>query len=249
MEDLNNKCLKEILRQMCHPITGLSKDLSSSPVTVEEWVQCLSSVYGWVSVGINEKVANIFYELKLGEVIPSNSCNLNIYTYGFANIEIDKFLNTDTEKKYRAILNYYSFCKLTSIISNTGDSEYSKKFNYSLKVIYDCEPETFWLNIVVSNKAAEYLILNKIGEIIVNEGLNEESNIIKSKESVCETEMEESDCKTEMEESDLPYRLVLNNTTFLKIINMICIYKNVNLYESIGGDKEDFSGLFGKLQI
>ena len=63
MEDLNNKCLKEILRQMCHPVTGLSKDLIPSPVTVEEWIQCLNSIYGWVNVGISEKVANIFYTL------------------------------------------------------------------------------------------------------------------------------------------------------------------------------------------
>lgn len=343
--DMHTNFVKEILRQLCHPVTGITKNLSPSPVTIDDWNKCLSSVYGWVNVGIDEKTANIFHELKIGEVIPSNSADMNIYTYGFATSEIARLLGLERkkEKNYRAILNYYSFLKLINMLLNCRETEYQIKFNNSLKLIFnDINPKTFWLNILVTEQISDYLQANEIGEVIVKEGTNDNTHIIKSQQTLeenknlptiweyesnnnktdtftdkvvevfnsggdvtgyediddeddedliedvnyvveddevcdyvtnqCEDIDDEDDvkCGNKMEElnshfqqiqtdtdteiSETPYRLVMNNTTFLKLINITysgsnSMYNHVNFFQLIGGESEDFSGLFGKLQI
>ena len=322
--DMHTNFVKEILRQLCHPITGVTKNLSPAPVTIDDWNKCLSSLYGWINVGIDEKTANIFHELKIGEVIPSNPADMNIYTYGFATSELSRLLGLKRKKKeFRAILNYYSFLKLINILLNCQETEYQIKFNNSLKLIFkDINPRTFWLNILVTEQTAGYLQSNDIGEVIVKEGTDDNTHIIKSQnveenkrfptvweyeknnisddkktdiincdnidevcedidedvveddevcEDIDEDVVEDGDVDEDLvkddevgnyitnqcddiEISETPYRLVMNNTTFLKLINSTCclsnsMYKNVNFFQLMGGESEDFSGLFGKLQI
>jgi hypothetical protein len=301
--DMRTTFVKEILRQLCHPVTGITKKLSPSPVTLDDWNKCLLSVYGWVNVEINEKTANILHELKIGEVIPSSSANMNIYTYGFATVEIEKILVLEGKKDYRAILNYYSFSRLINILLNAREIEYKNKFNNSLNLIFNnINPKTFWINILVTEKTADYLKANEIGEIIVKEGLDNNNNIIKAPQNlqeikrpptVWEYNPDDVSCKDDIkqcanveddiiynndtnqckdidedyteqcydinEDNDeniqqIHYRLIMNNTSFLKLINSTynvnnSMYKNVNFFQLIGGESEDFSGLFGKMQI
>jgi hypothetical protein len=300
----HNDIIKEILRQLCHPITGITKNLSPAPLSIDDWNKCLPCVYGWINIGIDEKTANIFHELKIGEVIPSSPANLNIYTYGFATYEIAKILQLEQPNKdYRAILNYYSFFKLINIILNPQDNAYQINFKNSLKLIFnDIDPKTFWLNILVTEQIAGYLKSNEIGEVIVKEGIDDNNTVIQKNNNLPTVweninnsenklnkldekdeieELEELDEIEELEELDeikdledilddnvfeddslecdvdkpqIPYRLLMNNTTFLKLINSVCIinnsmYKHLNLFQLMGGESEDFSGLFGKMQI
>jgi len=171
--------IREITRQLCHPETGLPKDLSPPPVTLGDWYKCLKAVYGWVNVGIESNVAGMFHELQIGEVIPATSPNMDIYNYGFATSEIGRLLGTKSDNKmFRAIINYYSFSRIVEILMNSQSKEYRVKFNDSLKSIFtDVKPDTFWLNILISPDKAEYLRLNEIGEVIVKEGTCENARL------------------------------------------------------------------------
>ena len=108
---------------------------------------------------------------------------MDIYTYGFATTEIGKLLNFgESEKKYKVIINYYSFLRLIDILLNSQDKEYYLKFNTSLNTIFkDINPSTFWLNFIISEEIAEYLKINNIGEVIVKEGSKKDTVNVKSK--------------------------------------------------------------------
>ena len=56
--------LRETVRQICHPVTGLSKSLFPPPVLLGDWKKCFDALYGWVNIGIEEKIAGVFHELK-----------------------------------------------------------------------------------------------------------------------------------------------------------------------------------------
>ena len=183
MSNNNISFIRETVRQICHPINGLSKNFVQPPVLLKDWNKCLDSLYGWVNIGIEQNVANVFHELKIGEVIPSKAANMDIYTYGFATTEIGKLLNFgESEKKYKVIINYYSFLRLIDILLNSQDKEYYLKFNTSLNTIFkDINPSTFWLNFIISEEIAEYLKINNIGEVIVKEGSKKDTVNVKSK--------------------------------------------------------------------
>lgn len=180
--------MREITRQLCHHTTGLPKDLSPLPVTLGDWKKCLNSLYGWVNIGIEQNVAEMFHELNIGEVIPSTPPSIDIYNYGFAPNEIGRHLgmgkdnNEDKEDKdYRAIINYYSFSRLITFMMKSKNQEYCIKFNESLKNVFtDVNPKTFWLNILITESVTEYLKENKIGEVIVKEGSSGESAMLES---------------------------------------------------------------------
>jgi hypothetical protein len=171
MPSNHNVFVLETVRQLCHPVTGL-KCFSPLPVSLGDWKKCLTSIYGWVNIGIEKNIADTFYELNIGEVCPSTEANMDIYTDGFATTEIRKLLNlSESEKNYKVILNYYSFSKLVGMLVNNTNEEYCLKMNTSLNTIFkDTNPLTFWLNVVISEQTARYLKLNDIGEIIVKEG-------------------------------------------------------------------------------
>ena len=141
--------IREILRQLCHPIKGISKNMTPTPITMYDWNRCLSSLYGWVNIEINEKMATNLHQIKIGQVIPDGPANMDIYISSFATSEIGKLLGfnvcnfptieleklLESEKKgknYRAIMNYSSFSKLISILLNSQSNEYITKFNTSL---------------------------------------------------------------------------------------------------------------------
>ena len=53
---------------------------------------------------------------------------------------------------------------------------------------------------------------------------------------------------------EIPYRLVMNNSTLLSLLTYACqlngnIKNDVNVFQSMGGEDDEFTGLFGKLQI
>jgi len=200
--------IREITRQLCHPKTGLPKDLYPQPVTLGDWNKCLKSLYGWVNVGIEKNVAEVFHELQIGEVIPSTSPNMDIYNYGFATSEIGRILNTKSnDKSYRAIINYYSFSRLIEILMNSQSNDYCVKFNNSLRNIFtDVKPDTFWLNILVPPDTAEYLKLNEIGEVIVKEGSGENAKL-ESKNSISEPAIWKINDKEDEEDIDESYSL------------------------------------------
>jgi hypothetical protein len=303
--------IREITRQLCHPTEGLPKDLDPPPSTLGEWKRCLNCLYGWVNVGIQKNVAGLFHSLKIGEVIPSGSPNMDIYNYGFATSEISRLLNTKSNNKtHRAIINYYSFLRMVKILMNSQSKEYCIKFSSSLKFIFtNLNPDDFWLNILVSKSTAEYLKLNEIGEIVVKEGSSGENNILEPSDknpSPAIWSMEESDEEADNDSEDdndggdneiehkekqdimeddlnrfskmkvsedvkedvtksinedakndiieIPYRLVMNNSTLLSLLTYACqlngnIKNDVNVFQSMGGEDDEFTGLFGKLQI
>ena len=182
---LDNKIalLRETVRQICHPVNGLSKSFFPPPILIGDWKKCLDSTYGWVNIGIEQNIASVLYELKIGEVIPDNSANMDIYTFGFSTVEIGKLLNFgESEKNYKVIINYYSFLRLIDILRNGQDKEYCLKFNTSLNTIFkDINPSTFWLNFIISEETAQYLKNNNIGEVIVKEGSRKDNAMLKSK--------------------------------------------------------------------
>ena len=180
-DDINKKCVKEIVRQLCHPITGISKNLLPVPVTVNDWNKCLSLLYGWINIGINEITATAFHELRIGEVVPSISANMDIYSKCFATSEIARILEfKDKNKNYIAIINYYSFLKLINNLLQSQTDEYKIKFNDSFKLIFkNINPKTFWINILVNEKIANCFKTIKIGEIIVKEGVDNNFHYIK----------------------------------------------------------------------
>lgn len=311
--------IREITRQLCHPTKGLPKDLDPSPVTLGEWKQCLDCLYGWVNIGIQKNMAEMFHSLKIGEVIPSNSPNMAIYKSGFSTSEIGKLLNFNAkDKNYRAIINYYSFLRMINILMNTQNREYCINLNKSIKLIFtDLNPNTFWLNILVTSSTADYLRLNEIGEVIVKEGSSGESSTLEttvkndepaiwsmneSKEDKEDIEYEEasedeeyeedkefeedvedeetddvedklsqfskmkvseamSETKSEEEPENIlentvekPFRLVMNNTTLMRLLTYACqingnIKNDVNIFQLMGGEDDEFTNLFGKLQI
>ena len=174
--------IREITRQLCHPKTGLPKDLSPPPATLGDWKKCLDSLYGWVNIGIEQNMAEMFHELNIGEVIPSTPPNMDIYNFGFAPNEIGKLLGMEKkDKDYRAIINYYSFSRMVGILMNSQCKDYCIKFNESLKSVFtDANPKTFWINILVDEITANYLKSNKIGEVIVKEGTSGGSAMLES---------------------------------------------------------------------
>ena len=175
--------IRETVRQICHPVNGLSKSFFPPPVLIGDWKKCLDALYGWVNIGIEQNIASIFHELKIGEVVPSNQANMDIYTFGFSTSEIGKLLNFgESEKNYKVIINYYSFLRLIGILMNGQDEEYCLKFNTSLNTIFkDINPSTFWLNFIISEETAQYLKINNIGEVIVKEGSRKDNAMLKSK--------------------------------------------------------------------
>jgi len=297
--------MREITRQLCHHKTGLPKDLSPQPVTLGDWKKCLNSLYGWVNIGIETNVAEMFHELNIGEVIPSTSPSMDIYNYGFAPNEIGKHLGMGKEgnedKDYRAIINYYSFSRLITFLMKSKSQEYCIKFNESLKSVFtDVNPKTFWLNILITESVSEYLKETKIGEVIVKEGSSGESAMLESsikamkepaiwdmegmEEEVEEVKVKEQNSKyppnyhtdnlediedfselkvsddsdkkvEEVEEVDpTPFRLVMNNTTLLNLINYAChlngnTHDDINVFQLMGGEDDEFANLFGMLQI
>lgn len=287
--------IREITRQLCHPVEGLPKNLDPPPTTLGEWKQCLNCLYGWVNVGIQKNVANLFNSLKIGEVIPSNFPSMDIYKNGFATSEICKLLHiVSSNKTHCAIINYYSFLKMVNILMDSRDKEWCLNFNSSLKDTFtNLNPDSFWLNISVSSAIAEYLRLNEIGEVVVKEGslgenttlesynrnalpttwskdeLNNneenteddmESNIDESHFIMDDTNDEESnDSEENIEDTnhtrvETPYRLVMNNNTLLSLLTYACqingnIQNDVNIFQFMGGEDDDFTNLFGKLEI
>ena len=290
--------IREITRQLCDPKSGLPKDLIPQPCTLGEWKKCLNCVYGWVNIGIQENLAEIFHSLKIGEVIPSISPNMDIYNYGFVTSEIGKLLDVNAKNKnYRAIINYYSFERMVEVLRKSQDKEYCDKINESIVSIFtDLHPNTFWLNILVTKPIADYLKLNKIGEVIVKEGSSGESSTLENEEinstpaewsmgdsdeefledydEKYNNEVEENFNKEELEKkldknvgeikeetkinientSSTPFRLVMNNNTLLYLLIYACeingnLDDNINIFQLMGGEDDDFTNLFGKLEI
>lgn len=283
MEDVANSqtanFIREITRQICHPKTGLPKDFKPPPVTIQDWKRCLSSLYGWVNLGIQLNMASLFHELEIGEVIPAINPNMDIYNNSFATNEIQRLLKTDSYiKDYRAVINYHSFVKINKILTNVQTEEYRKQYNKSLQDMFpDINPDNFWLNILVPLGTAKYLDANDIGETIVKEGSSGEM-IETDENNLVQWELEEKSDGDNFEEDDFneenlsdfsnititkqiekekeesPYRLVMNNSTLLKLISHACEISNVqdensSLFEAMGGQDEEFASLFGNLQI
>jgi hypothetical protein len=124
----------------------------------------------------------MFHDLKIGEVIPATSPSMDIYNYGFAPSEIGRLLGMNNyieDKEYRAVINYYSFTSMVGILMNSQGKEYCVKFTNSLKTVFtDVNPNTFWINVLVTETTAKYLKENEIGEVIVKEGSSGESAIL-----------------------------------------------------------------------
>ena len=178
--------IQEITRQLSHPEDGLPKEFNPPPITLGDWKRCLNCLYGWVNIGIDKKMVSLFHSLNIGEIIPSNSPNMDIYKNEFSTNEIHSFLKTShTEKPYRVIINYYSFFRMIKILLHTKSKEYCIKLNKSLKDTFSTlQPNTFWLSILIPKQTADYLILNKIGEVIVDCGdLNKNSVLEPNKEN------------------------------------------------------------------
>lgn len=292
--------IRELVKQLCHPVNGLPKNLFPLPITLGDWKKCLNGLYGWVNLGIEQKLAETLHKLRIGEVIPSNLSSMDIYNYGFATIEIGKLLGMDKkEKTFKAFINYDSFSRLIKILLNGRDEKYCGKFNSSLRIIFsDMDPKTFWLNILISEPTADYLKNNEIGEVIVNEGILDEVDMLKAiteqkQELVSWDNMTDEDMggntdkktneypKTDFSEMDLSvasetpetletpetkeedeylsHRLLMNNETLLNLINYACVISNnisdnTNVFKLMGGEdasgnEEEFTKLFGKMQI
>jgi len=170
---MDKKCIQEVTRQLCHPEYGVSRNLKPFPMTLYSWKKCLETLYGWVNLGIHEKVAKMFLQLKIGEVIPSGSSNLDFYTFGFASTEIQKFLQyrAHSEKNYVLILNYYSFRKTIEIMLKGKSEEYKIMFYKSFKQIFSsCKEKTFWLHIPICENMKELFTIHNIGEVVVKDG-------------------------------------------------------------------------------
>ena len=169
---MEKKCIQEVTRQLCHPKDGLpnNKDLKN-PKTLLDWIKCLEGIDGWVNLGISSNMAKIFLHLKIGEVIPSCSSNLDFYTFGFATTEIQRFLcyRKHDDKTHILILNYYSFCRLIELILQNKTKNYHTSFHKNIRTIFKkCSEKNFWIHIPISEDTKYIMEKNRIGEIIIN---------------------------------------------------------------------------------
>lgn len=270
MSNKHNSFIKEIVRQISHPINGLTKSLSPSPVSLNDWKKCLSFLYGWVNIGINDNMANAFRELRIGEVVPTTSPNMYIYNNEFASNEIGLFLGVNEGNDYRVIINYHSFSKLISLLLSNKDADYCNKFSKSMTEYYsDIKQEEFWMDLPICEKAADILKNNDMGEVIVNKKTNNDISYWKESDSSTPTnpelltnpgEIKKVEETKDMEIEDIePYRVIMNNETLLKLIEFAsknCNKLSDNLFEQMGGEKEEekdeddeFERLFGKLKF
>ena len=269
----HTKFIIEVVRLIVHPITGIGKKMIPIPKTYQDWRACLmgSETYGWVDLGISDKMADVFKEVKVGEVIPRLSQYMDIYKNSYSTQIISKLLGlTDKENiEKRAVLNYYSFSRLMQIITNSTTKEYTLKFNEDIKKVFKgIDPRTFWLNLFVSERVAWYLTANQIGEVIVNEGSDDKfKHVVKKQKRVkwkntneTKNMTDDNDESMDIEgeiNTDNPFRLIMNNTTIFNMIKYACVLKgktknNINVYDYLCGDKnneEEFLKLFGKLGI
>ena len=71
--------IREIVRQLVHPVTGLPKNLSPKPIVLNDWIKCLGFLDSWVNLGISEDMAKVLCNLKIGEVVPATEPNMYIY--------------------------------------------------------------------------------------------------------------------------------------------------------------------------
>jgi hypothetical protein len=231
-------------------------------------------VWGWVDIGIEDDTATMFNELQIGEVIPRLPPNMDIFKNTFSTRIIGKLLGiTRPNRKYRVIMNFYSFSRLIKIILNCRSNDFQTKFNKDLKETFtDIIPRRFWLNVLVTEDVANYLRANEIGEVIVKDGggkFFDIKELTSSHEQICwdaeaeddtkeDTKME--DCTLDMmqnlklEEVSTSFRLIFDNKTFLKLINYGCKLKGntsneVNVYELMSSKNDDFTNIFSKLQI
>ena len=173
---MERKIIREVTRQLTNPINGLPKNLDPPPKTLLEWGRCLESIDGWINLGITKKMSGVFIQLKIGEVVPECSSNLDFYTFGFATVEIHNFLQyrVRNEKKYILVLNYYSFCKLIKLMLSNKSKEYCISFHKSLKQIFQvCTESNFWLQVPITQEIKDFLQSLKIGEIILKNGKNQ----------------------------------------------------------------------------
>ena len=264
------KCVREIIRQICHPEDGVSKtirnldreinniqNINLSPTSLKEWFDVLTNVNGWVNFGVSESMMNVFKKLKFGEIIPDTYPNMDIYSNGFATNEIHKFLDTRNEdKSHRCVMNYESFLVFIEHVKKNKKKDYILSMNSSLKTIFkNISINNFWVNIVISEKTAEFFKNNKIGEVILKEGSGEGPRTMSEDEDILlsDCNSDESDNDDDMGDKEIYYRVLMNNTTLLLFLKQVCISEKIsihqNIFEAVGGFDDDFSDLFGKLQI
>lgn len=272
----DKKFINEITRQLCDPKNGLPPKFDPPPKTLGDWVKCLNYSMGWVNIGLDSAMVPYFRKLEIGEIISSEPFNMSIYKNGFASNEIYKFLKLDSlDCNYNVIMNYKSFKKFLSVITNEKSNEYKRMFIESLnKIFKKTDPYTFWIKLPINDITANYLFKNNLGEVIVKSVDSKYYLKSKNNESVkwdndkMDTDIENTydveNPKTNSDEDfdiklqdDEPFnRLVMNNKTLLKLIQYACklnnnTYNNINVFNLMGGDKkeEDFLSIFGKLKI
>jgi hypothetical protein len=276
---INKRFVNEIIRQICHPKTGISRHFYPKPSKLSEWIKCLNNTFGWVNIGINDKMETLFRKLNIGEVISTETFNMNLYKNGFATNEICKFLQLNSsETKYRSMMNYKSFTKLINIILTGKSNEYRRIFNESFnKIFTNIHPRIFWLNILINDVVANFLFKNKIGEVIVKdtdmESDSESSSVELNDNMDCSdynfdienpntNDMDEKiynrkidiEKDSENQLDNIYFRLVMNNKTLLNFIEYGCQINNIkdtntNIFEAMGGNDDDLLNIFGRMKI
>lgn len=254
IERKRQECVKDVVRQITHPKTGMSKnmfcDASNVPKILQEWLDVLDTMNGWVTAGVKEDIADMMKLTKIGEIIPAVNSDLGIYSNNFAMRTIFKTLEVDSrDKNWKVILSYDSFIKLAMVVQRYLKGDDLHLFHKAMEdFIKKIDPKTFWMIFPISDKISHTMKSLGIGEVVIAE---------------CEINFFNIDSSNDMEEKDqgntftknAPYRFIINQDSILRLIHQALRYTNrlynleTNVFEALGGHEKDLASMFSKMTL
>ena len=84
--------LLELTKALLHPKKGFTSEINENLKSYEDWEIFLKDRDSWVMFTTNKNMANILDKQKIGEVIPDDISNLDIYNSCFCCSIISEFL-------------------------------------------------------------------------------------------------------------------------------------------------------------
>jgi len=266
--DYNNAKLCNVVKQLLHPESGLN--LYPTPTTLNNWKNIINKeIKGWITIEIEIKTKKFFESINYGSVIPV-STPYNINSDKKTLYIIHKLFNKSILRKkvlyeYLLVLNYNTFF---DIIDN--HLQYDRKIYRIINHIRNkYTPGNFWIYVGINNSRLNFFKdLNK-GEIIINKNFikqyNKKINYKKINWVEFIQEITESSKEEEKEDpinieyfcsynekinSKKPYRLIINELSILRLIEKVCILKNIpnnlNIFNYL---KNDITHIFENLTI
>jgi hypothetical protein len=161
-------CLWAMSLRLTDPDKGPSRNIVPKISTFREWNNFLNEMRGWLVMEIENKDAEILYQIPLGEVIPdTRPTSIESPETLYLTYVLRKFLMVSEENKLRVILNYESFGALLKDIRKQLEMKQLSKFDQECRILYNkISRDSFWTHFLISEKVSDYLKQKKIGEVI-----------------------------------------------------------------------------------